>query len=193
MTTGGGEVGATMDEQRLVKISKYLSKHLRHRPDRLGITLAPGGWVGIDELLTACRLTGFALTRGELAEVVERNDKRRFGLDPSGTRIRANQGHSVEVDLQLVPSAPPEVLYHGTASTTVTTILEHGLRPMGRHHVHLSADIVTAANVGARHGSPVVLQVAAGRMHAAGTVFVRSANGVWLVDHVPARDLEVMV
>lgn len=181
-----------MDEQRLVTIGRYLSEHLRHRPDRLGITLAPGGWVAIDELLTACRRAGFAPTRDEPAGVVERNDKQRVGLDPSATRIRANQGHSVEVDLQLAPSVPPEVLYHGTASTTVATILDHGLHPMGRHQVHLSTDMVTATKVGARHGSPVVLRVAAGRMHATGTVVVRSANGVWLVDHVPARDLEVM-
>lgn len=183
------KIGRVMDDRRLAKVSRYLAKHLRHRPERLGITLAPGGWVGIDELLTACHRAGFALTRAELAEVVERNDKQRFGLDRSGARIRANQGHSVEVDLQLSPSVPPDVLYHGTAATAVDAILDRGLHPMGRNHVHLSTDVLMATTVGARHGTPVVLQVAASRMHADGSVFVRSVNGIWLVDHVPSRHL----
>lgn len=133
-----------MDERRLVKVSKYLTKHLRHRPDRLGLTLEPGGWVGVEELLAACRRAQFSLTRDELVEVVERNDKRRFSFDATGTRIRASQGHSITVDLELEPAEPPEVLYHGTGHTSVEAVLVEGLQPMGRHHVHLSADYGTA-------------------------------------------------
>ena len=103
-----------MNHKRLVKTSKYLSRHLRHDPGRLGLTLEPGGWVPVDALLRACRRQSFALTVGDLREVVERNDKQRFSFDETGTRIRANQGHSVEVDLELEPASPPAVLFHGT-------------------------------------------------------------------------------
>ena len=174
-----------MDEARLVKVSKYLARHLRHQPERLGLRLQPGGWVGVDELLAACAARRFPLTRAELDEVVARNDKRRYSYDGTGTRIRANQGHSVDVDLQLEPVAPPEVLYHGTAERSVPAILAGGVRPMGRHHVHLSPDVATARKVGARHGRPAVLEVDARAMAEAGHRFFRSANGVWLADRVP--------
>ena len=178
-----------MDEKRLVKVSRYLSKHLRHRPERLGLRLGPGGWVGVDELLEACARHRFPIGREELQEVVERNDKRRFAFDPSGTRIRAQQGHSVPVDLGLEPLAPPPVLYHGTNENVLPAILREGLSPMGRHHVHLSPDPETARKVGARRGRPVVLEVDAGRMGSAGQKFYRTGNGVWLVDAVPPRYL----
>ena len=174
-----------MDDERLVKVSRYLSRHLRHQPERLGLELGPGGWVGVDELLAACAAHAFAVTRDELQEVVDRNDKRRFAFDETSTRIRASQGHSVEIDLELEPVAPPAVLFHGTAQARLDAIRAEGLRKMGRHHVHLSADAETATRVGARHGKPVVLEVAAARMAADGHVFLRSANGVWLTDAVP--------
>jgi putative RNA 2'-phosphotransferase len=179
-----------MDRTRLVKTSKYLSRHLRHDPARLGLTLEPGGWVAVDALLRACADHSFALTREELEEVVRRNDKRRFSFDASGTRIRANQGHSVEIDLGLEPVAPPEVLYHGTGIGSVDSIMRGGLERQGRHHVHLSADVPTAERVGSRHGRPVVLAVAAGRMAADGHLFFVSANGVWLTEEVPADYLQ---
>ena len=175
-----------MDQKRLVKVSKYLSKHLRHQPERLGIALEPGGWVAVDTLLRACAEHGFALTRDELAEVVERNDKRRFSFDDSGARIRANQGHSVDVDLGLEPAAPPEKLFHGTGAASVDAILREGLHRRGRHHVHLSPDVATATRVGGRHGRPVVLEVAAARMAAEGHEFFVTDNGVWLTLEVPA-------
>jgi putative RNA 2'-phosphotransferase len=178
-----------VDDKRLVKTSRYLSKHLRHDPARLGLTLEPGGWVRVEDLLRACAERSFALTVEELREVVERNDKRRFSFDETGTRIRANQGHSVEVDLELEPVAPPEVLFHGTARTNLDSILREGLQRRARHHVHLSPDTETAVRVGRRHGRPVVLEVAAGEMHAAGHEFLLSANGVWLTDEVPPRYL----
>ncbi|RKQ92930.1 putative RNA 2'-phosphotransferase [Solirubrobacter pauli] len=174
-----------MDDRRRVKVSKYLSKHLRHDPERLGLTLAPGGWVGVDELLRACGAHRFAVTRAELDEVVAKSEKQRFAFDETGERIRANQGHSVAVDLQLEPTAPPEQLYHGTGAGSVDSILATGLERRGRHHVHLSADAETARRVGMRHGRPVVLSVAAGEMARAGHAFFVSTNGVWLVDAVP--------
>ncbi|MGI5291518.1 RNA 2'-phosphotransferase [Nonomuraea polychroma] len=172
-----------MDERRLVRISKYLARHLRHDPQRIGITLDAHGWVPVDELLRAAAEHGFPITAAELWEVVEGNDKRRYAIE--GGRIRASQGHSVPVDLDLPEVEPPEVLYHGTVTRFVEAIKKEGLRPMSRHHVHLSPDRETAARVGARRGVPVVLVVAAGKMHADGHVFRRSANEVWLVDIVP--------
>jgi putative RNA 2'-phosphotransferase len=178
-----------MDRNRQVKISKYLSKHLRHDPKRLGLELAPGGWVRVDDLLAACARARFPVSRADLEQVVTASDKQRFAFDSSGSQIRANQGHSVPVDLQLEPVAPPDTLYHGTAEHKVALLLESGLSKMARHHVHLSSDIPTATAVGARHGQPAILVVDAAAMHREGIPFFRSANGVWLVDQVPPRFL----
>ncbi|WP_327582533.1 RNA 2'-phosphotransferase [Nonomuraea sp. NBC_00507] len=172
-----------MDERRVIRVSKYLARHLRHDPQRIGITLDANGWVPVEELLRAAAEHGFPITAAELAQVVESNDKRRYALEDG--RIRASQGHSVPVDLDLPAVEPPEVLYHGTVARFVGAIKNQGLRPMSRHHVHLSHDRETATRVGARRGVPVVLVVRAREMHADGHVFRRSANGVWLVDHVP--------
>jgi putative RNA 2'-phosphotransferase len=180
-----------VDRKRLVKVSKYLSRHLRHDPGRLGLELEPGGWVEVDALLRACAARSFALTRAELDEVVERNDKRRFSFDETGRRIRANQGHSVEVDLGLEPVEPPAVLFHGTGAGSVDSIMRTGLERRGRHHVHLSPDAATAERVGRRHGRPVVLEVAAARMAADGHAFFVTANGVWLTESVPPRYLDM--
>jgi putative RNA 2'-phosphotransferase len=175
----------------VVEVSKFLSRHLRHDPGRLGLELEPGGWVGVDALLAGCAARGVALSRAELDEVIARNDKARFAFDAAGTRIRASQGHSVPVDLGLVPVAPPSRLFHGTGEGRVDAILRLGLRPMGRHHVHLSPDAAAARRVGARHGRPVVLEVAAGDLAAAGHVFLRSDNGVWLTGSVPPWALRI--
>ncbi|MFE5240566.1 MULTISPECIES: RNA 2'-phosphotransferase [unclassified Streptomyces] len=178
-----------MDERRTVKVSKYLSKHLRHQPDRLGITLDPQGWVDVDELLRACARNGFTITPEELDHVVAANDKKRFAVE--GGRIRASQGHSVTVDLGLPAALPPPYLYHGTVARALETIRAEGLRPMDRHHVHLSPDRATATRVGARRGVPVVLTVEAEAMHRAGHLFHVSANGVWLTDTVPPAFLRL--
>ncbi|WP_335932474.1 RNA 2'-phosphotransferase [Streptomyces sp. PTD5-9] len=172
-----------MDAHRTVKVSKYLSKHLRHQPERIGITLDAQGWVAIDELLRATAGHGFRLTRAELDHVVATNDKRRFAVE--GDRIRASQGHTVPVDLGLPPSEPPAYLYHGTVGRALDGIRSEGLRPMNRTHVHLSSDRETATRVGARRGRPVVLSVDAAAMREAGHTFYLSANGVWLTDAVP--------
>ncbi|WP_405664567.1 RNA 2'-phosphotransferase [Streptomyces sp. NBC_01166] len=178
-----------MDERRTVKVSKYLSKHLRHEPDRIGISLDPNGWVAVDELLRACAEHGVTITRDDLDHVVAVNDKQRFTVE--GDRIRANQGHSVTVDLGLPPAEPPAYLYHGTVARVLDAIRTDGLRPMNRHHVHLSPDRETAVRVGARRGTPVVLTVDAGVMHRAGHLFHVSANGVWLTDSVPPAYLRL--
>ncbi|MEU2389204.1 RNA 2'-phosphotransferase [Streptomyces sp. NPDC007369] len=178
-----------MDDRRTVKVSKYVSKHLRHQPERIGLVLDPHGWVEIDALLRAAAAHGFPITRAELDHVVAANDKQRFAVD--GTRIRANQGHTVPVDLGLPEAEPPAYLYHGTVAAVLDAIRAEGLRPMARHHVHLSPDRETATRVGARRGRPIVLAVDAGAMHAAGHVFRVSANGVWLVDAVPPQFLRL--
>jgi putative RNA 2'-phosphotransferase len=181
-----------MDDARLVKISKYLSKHLRHQPERLGLSLASGGWVEVDHLLASCRKNNFPITLAELEEVVARNDKQRFSFDASRARIRANQGHSVEVDLKLESHIPPPMLFHGTGASAVALIMESGLRKIARHHVHLSTDLETAKKVGARHGRPVVFAVDTMAMLAAGFEFFLSANGVWLVETVPPQFLTML-
>ncbi|MFF2522337.1 RNA 2'-phosphotransferase [Streptomyces liangshanensis] len=177
------------DERRTVKVSKYLSKHLRHQPERIGITLDANGWVAIDDVLRAAAAHGFRMSRADLDHAVAVNDKQRFTVD--GERIRANQGHTVAVDLELAPAEPPAYLYHGTAPHSLPAIRAEGLRRMDRHHVHLTADRETATRVGARRGRPVVLAVDAGAMHRAGLVFHVSANGVWLTDAVPPRFLRL--
>lgn len=166
----------------MIRLSKRMSKALRHRPERVGLTLDPAGWVPVTDLLTA-----LGITEAELREVVDRNDKKRFTID--GDRIRANQGHSVEVDLGLPAAIPPDTLFHGTVARFLDDIMRDGLRPMSRHDVHLSPDRETARRVGARRGRPVILTVDARAMSEAGHEFRLSANGVWLTDHVPARYL----
>ena len=170
----------------------HISKHLRHEPEAIGLTLEPGGWVLIEDLLAASARAGVRFTREELAEVVRRCDKQRFAIDETGAKIRANQGHSTEVDLQFEPAEPPAELFHGTAARNLDAILRAGLLKMARHHVHLSPETATALKVGSRQGKPVTLVVDAARMRSEGYVFFRSANGVWLVEHVPPQYLRVL-
>jgi len=170
-------------ERRTVKVSKYLSKHLRHQPERIGLTLDENGWVEIDALIAAAAAHGFRFTRADLEHVVAVNDKQRFAVEDG--RIRASQGHSVDIDLDLPPATPPAWLFHGTVARNIAAIRAEGLRPMNRHAVHLSPDRETATRVGARRGRPVVLSVDAGALHRDGHVFQVSANGVWLTAAVP--------
>ena len=174
-----------------MKISKFLSKHLRHQPDAIGIKLAVGGWIAVDELLRACAKNKFFITREELEMVVSQNDKQRFAFDSTGNLIRANQGHSVEIDLQLKPVIPPNILYHGTGAKFVDAIMKTGLNKMSRHHLHLSDNIETAKSVGTRHGKPVIFAINSQKMVEDGYLFYCSANGVWLVDHVPNQYLQI--
>ena len=187
-----GDLRMPLDEKSLVKRSKYLARHLRHQPEALGLTLDPGGWVAVDALLAAMRRHGIELSRAQLDEIVARNNKQRFSFDETGTRIRANQGHSIPVDLQLAPATPPDALYHGTSKATIGPILREGLQKMRRQHVHLSRDKATAIKVGSRHGAPIVLLVDAAAMARDGYRFFLSDNGVWLTDHVPPQYLRVL-
>jgi putative RNA 2'-phosphotransferase len=177
------------DSRRITTISKYLSKHLRHEPEKLGLTLQSGGWVPIADLLAASARSGFAISIEELHTVVTTSDKQRFAIDDTGKLIRANQGHSVEVDLQLEVATPPDLLYHGTYRDAVAPILATGLQKMSRHHVHLSADRQTAERVGSRRGQSYIFNIDAAAMVADGFQFYRSANHVWLVDAVPPQYL----
>jgi putative RNA 2'-phosphotransferase len=177
-------------DKSLVQISKFLSYVLRHRPDKVGLTLDDQGWVDVGALLDSCTLNGYALSRETIERVVTTNDKQRFTISEDGTRIRANQGHSLSVNLGYEPAKPPAQLYHGTAERNLMSIRLQGLKKGKRHHVHLSTDEATARSVGSRHGKPVVLRVRASEMAAAGIEFFLSANGVWLTDSVPAAYLD---
>jgi putative RNA 2'-phosphotransferase len=174
---------------KLIEISKFLSFVLRHKPQAIGITLDAEGWVAIDDLLKAAARDGRSITRQQLQEVVATNDKKRFSISPDGRLIRANQGHSIDVELNLMPVEPPVLLYHGTVERFLDSIREKGLVRGKRHHVHLSADLETARRVGQRRGRPIVLVIEAGRMNQEGCLFYLSENNVWLTDEVPVQYL----
>lgn len=172
------------------KLSKFLSFVLRHKPEHVGIELDAHGWADVGELLYGCKKAGKRIDRPLLEEVVRTNSKQRFEFNEDGDRIRASQGHSIEVELDYKAQEPPEFLYHGTATRFLPAIQAKGLLRMKRHHVHLSADEETAQKIGQRHGKPVVLRVAARTMAAAGEQFYLSTNGVWLVAHVAPEHIE---
>lgn len=176
-----------MNPKQITNISRFLSLVLRHEPQKIGIQLDASGWVSTDELIAGCHRHGMPVTYDLLREIVATNDKKRFALSEDGLRIRANQGHSVEVELGLSPVVPPETLYHGTVERFLESIRQDGLRKGERHHVHLSAEEKTAQKVGERRGQPLILRIAAGQMHAEGYTFYLTANGVWLTDHVPSQ------
>lgn len=162
---------------------------LRHRPEHFGVRLDAAGWAAMDDAVVGLARRGLDVDRALVLEVVASSDKRRFALSPDGRRIRANQGHSIDVDLGLAAVTPPPVLYHGTVVRFLAGIRERGLLPRGRRHVHLSGDPETAERVGRRRGPPVVLTVDAAPMAAGGHPFFRSENGVWLTDRVPPEYL----
>jgi putative RNA 2'-phosphotransferase len=171
------------------KASKFMSLVLRHDPSAADLTLDANGWARIDSLLAGMNAKGFAVTYDVLMEIVVEDEKRRYAVSDDGLSIRANQGHSIEVDVQLEQVRPPDVLFHGTGERSVDSIRRDGLRPMSRQHVHLSPDVPTATAVGNRHGRPFIFRVDAKAMADAGISFYRSGNGVWLVDHVPPQYL----
>jgi putative RNA 2'-phosphotransferase len=177
-------------EQDVRSTSKFLSLVLRHQPQKIGIELDSSGWTSIEGLIEAMRRNGKRITREQLDHVVATNDKQRFVISEDGTRIRANQGHSVEVDLGYEPASPPEFLIHGTPSKSVEAIRREGLKKMNRHHVHMHADSSVARAVGARRGAPVLLRIRSQEMAQAGFVFYVSANQVWLTDHVPPEFID---
>jgi putative RNA 2'-phosphotransferase len=180
---------APLSDKETVHISKFLSLVLRHKPEELGVALDENGWTDVDGLLAKMQAKGWRIDRAALDHVVAANNKKRFAFDESGARIRASQGHSVEIDLAYEPASPPEFLYHGTGEKSLAAILRGGIEKRSRQHVHLSPDAATAVNVGRRHGKPVVLEVLASEMHRQGHQFFLSANGVWLTGHVPPEYL----
>lgn len=173
-----------MNASQFKRISKFLSLVLRHQPDKIHLKLDAQGWADVDELLSKINLEAFGLDRQTLELVVSKNDKQRFAFNPDKTKIRASQGHSIEIELDYTPTEPPEMLYHGTTSAVLDQIKKDGLQKRKRHHVHLSQNRETALNVGKRHGPPVILSIQASSMHRAGHEFYCSANGVWLTESV---------
>lgn len=181
-----------MNTQTTKRISKFLSLVLRHQPQTIGIELDSSGWVDVAVLLTAMNEhpAGKPLSAEVLDEVVTSNDKQRFEFSPDRKRIRARQGHSVDVDLGYQPATPPETLLHGTPDRFVSSIRASGLKKMKRHHVHMHVDTETSLSVGARRGKPVLLKIRAGEMHQSGHKFFVTENNVWLTDHVPPEFID---
>jgi putative RNA 2'-phosphotransferase len=178
-----------MTPQQTKNISKFLSLVLRHQPQEIGLELDTNGWANVKDLIAKCAKKGLKFSMEELEIIVETNDKKRFAFNEDKTQIRANQGHSVEIDLAIKPIKPPEFLYHGTSIDTVNSILNDGIKKMSRQHVHLSEDKETAVKVGSRHGKPVVLTVLSIQMYQDGIEFYQSENGVWLTDFVDSKYL----
>lgn len=181
-----------INEKENIKISKFLSLVLRHKPETIGLTLDENGWAKVEELIDKMNRYNFKITRDIINNVVATNNKQRFSFNKDNTKIRANQGHSIQVELDLKEIIPPEYLYHGTGEKAVTSILNTGLQKRVRHHVHLSGDIPTAINVGSRHGKPKVFIVAAQQMKEDGYKFYISENNVWLTDNVPVQYLKLI-
>lgn len=181
------------EERRLERISKFISMILRHKPQVIGITLDEHGWADVNELIKGINETGeeIEFSKDTLETIVKTDKKQRYSFSQDRTLIRANQGHSIPVDVELEKKEPPKVLYHGTGVKSVKAIQEQGLLPMERLYVHLSTDVETATNVGKRHGTPVIFQVNAEQMQKDGYDFFQSVNGVWLTKEVPTKYLEL--
>lgn len=175
---------------KLDKLSIFVSLVLRHKPDAAGIALDEHGWANVDELIDGINNTGRKIDMEVLEEIVRTDDKQRYSFNKDRTLIRANQGHSIPVDVELREQKPPEFLYHGTADRFIKAIMIEGLKPMSRLYVHLSKDIETASKVGKRHGEPVILKVHSGQMYRAGIKFYLSENGVWLTENVDVKFIE---
>lgn len=176
-----------MNEQHKKKTSKFLSYVLRHHPELINLNLDENGWANVDELIAKSTNDSQGFTFEELDEIVETNDKKRFIFNEDKTRIRANQGHSIDINLALISQQPPEFLYHGTAQSNIDSILEKGIEKRSRQHVHLSQDKETANKVGMRHGKPIILTINTQKMSEDGFEFYLSENNVWLTDLVDAK------
>lgn len=174
-------------EKQLKQISKFMSLVLRHKPETIGLQLNENGWADVQELIDKMNATGADVTLELINTIVETNDKKRFVFNEDKTMIRANQGHSIDVELNLKEVQPPELLYHGTVEKFVEAIRKDGLKKMERHHVHLSKDTETAVNVGSRRGKPLILTIESAKMCADGHKFYLSENEIWLTDEVPVQ------
>lgn len=167
-----------------INLGRCISFILRHRPEDFNIKLDSHGWADVNELISNMNIKGHKIDRQTLDRIVRENNKQRYTYNQDGTKIRANQGHSIKVDVELSETVPPQKLYHGTAKATLDAIREKGIMKMTRNHVHLSSDIETAFTVGKRHGNPVVLVIDTAKMYADGIKFYISENKVWLCDYV---------
>jgi putative RNA 2'-phosphotransferase len=179
-----------MNENTAKTVSKFLSLVLRHSPEKIGLKLDENGWADVEELILKCSQKGNRLDKVLLDYVVENNDKKRFAYNEDETKIRASQGHSISVELNLTETEPSEYLYHGTVGKFMESIQKEGLKKMSRQHVHLSKDKETAIKVGSRRGVPQILTVRSGAMHRDGFKFYLSENNVWLTDEVPVRYIQ---
>jgi len=179
-----------ISDKQITHISKFLSLVLRHQPETIGIQLDQSGWTDIDELIEKANSYGVKFDREILNHIVATNSKKRFAFNNTFDKIRASQGHSVEIELGYTNQKPPEILFHGTGEKSVQSILDTGLEKRNRQHVHLSSDFDTAVKVGQRHGKPFVFKVLAERMYNDNFQFFISDNGVWLTDHVPTKYLK---
>lgn len=181
-----------MNEKDKKHISKFISLVLRHAPEKIGLKLDENGWADINELIQKSKGKNIFFTHDELNLIVKTNDKKRFALNEDSSKIRANQGHSINIEIGLLPIEPLLLLYHGTGEKSVDFILKSGIQKMTRQYVHLSQDIVTATNVGFRHGRPRIFKVNSRYMYENGIDFFQSENGVWLTDYVDKEYIELI-
>ncbi len=181
-----------MKKMKNDSLSKFISLILRHHPEAVNIQLDEHGWADVEELIAGIKKTGKRINRELLEEIVWTDQKQRYSFNEDKTLIRANQGHSISVDVELKELEPPALLYHGTAVGFLDSIQKEGLKPMGRLYVHLSKDVETALNVGRRHGKPVVLKIRSGDMYRDGQLFYMSENGVWLTKRVDTKYFQQM-
>lgn len=179
-----------INDKQITHISKFLSLVLRHQPEIIGIHLDQNGWTDVDELIKKANQNGVNFDREILNHVVATNSKKRFAFNDTSDRIRASQGHSINIELGYTNQKPPEILFHGTGEKSVQSILETGLKKRDRQHVHLSTDFEVAVKVAQRHGKPFVFKVLAEQMYHDKYQFFISDNGVWLTDDVPAKYLK---
>jgi putative RNA 2'-phosphotransferase len=179
-------------EKENVRISKFLSLVLRHKPETIGISLDENGWTNVDILISRINDSGISVSKEIVEYIVHNNSKKRLAFNGDKTMIRASQGHSVDIQLGYEPVKPPAVLYHGTSETALNSILASGIQKRERHHVHMSGEIDTALNVGQRYGIPVILQIASQKIFADGYLFFLSENHVWLTNDVPPKYITVL-
>ncbi len=176
-----------IDKKYHTKLSRFLSLVLRHKPEEIGIKLDPNGWTNVTILISKMNSYGKNIDVETLEEILKTNNKKRFSFNEDKSLIRANQGHSIDIDLGYKTKIPPKKLFHGTAAKYVDSIYKTGIKKKNRHHVHLSKDFKTALSVGQRHGKPVVFEILTGQMIKEGFEFYESENGVWLTDEVPVK------
>ena len=181
-----------MNHEQETKYSKFISLILRHKPETIGIKLDEHGWADVKELLDGINYTGRNITFSDLVYIVDHDNKQRYSFNEDKTKIRANQGHSIKVDVELEERIPQDILYHGTSLKSVDSIIKYGLKKMDRLYVHLSDNFNKAKAVGERHGTPIVFSINSKQMVYDGYIFYLSKNGVWLIDEVPPKYLTLV-